>query len=426
MWNTAMLFMLVIITINVTHMFFYLRLNTRSPFRYLLLYLLTPAMYPVAVWAVSTFPGVGISVFFVYFLYCSLIFKLLVTDDSFGRILLCVSLVIGFYEACHLLPLFVMLHLMGSPLEVEDARQIAALVHPIAFFLSTPFLLRYVRGRVMRVLDIIESRKWCFVGLPLFLLAIAVNLGNAANYLMFVEPVLPGRISICILAPLCIAIYYMSIYIFFANHRDKQFLQQQLAAAGRLEHAYNFYGKKLEEGENRLRTLRHDFRHLALHLGSLARNGDLPGLMRELDAVAKMEGDSAVSPISENGTVNAVVSYHFARAGEKGVQCVAKAFVPADLPLPDADLSLLLGNALENCVKAAGALGERGYIAFSAKIVRGYLAFTFENNCESGRYPAGEKMGLLSIRQLCERHHGRAEVSDRDRTFTLTAFVPMM
>ena len=424
MWNTAMLFMLVIITINVTHMFFYLRLNTRSPFRYLLLYILVPAMYPIALWAAMTFPRAGIPAIFAYFLYCACVFRLLVTEDGFGRILLCVAIVVGFYEACHILPLSVMVNWMRVP--PEDAVQIAAFVHPVVFFVSTPFLLRYVRGKVIRVLDIIEPRKWYFSGLPLLLLAVAATIGNAANYLAIVVPVLPDMISLGILAPLCIVVYYASMYFFFANHRDKQFLRQQLAAAGRLEHAYNFYGKKLEEGENRLRTLRHDFRHLALHLGSLARNGDLPGLMRELDAVAKMEGDSAVSPISENGTVNAVVSYHFARAGEKGVQCVAKAFVPADLPLPDADLSLLLGNALENCVKAAGALGERGYIAFSAKIVRGYLAFTFENNCESGRYPAGEKMGLLSIRQLCERHHGRAEVSDRDRTFTLTAFVPMM
>ncbi len=79
MWNTAMLFMLVIITINVTHMFFYLHLNTRSPLRYLLLYIMLPAMYPAALWAAMTFPRAGVPVFFAYFLYCACVFRLLVT-----------------------------------------------------------------------------------------------------------------------------------------------------------------------------------------------------------------------------------------------------------------------------------------------------------------------------------------------------------
>ncbi len=94
--------------------------------------------------------------------------------------------------------------------------------------------------------------------------------------------------------------------------------------------------------------------------------------------------------------------------------------------MPEAELSLLLGNALENCVKGAEPLGERGYITFSANPVRGYMAFTFENNFDPGKYATGEKTGLLSIRQICERRNGRMETADKDGKFTLKAFVAMV
>ena len=411
----------IILTVNVTHGLCYMRLSTRNPLRFLLLYLAMPFIMLTGLWLGERYPAAN-GFFMPCFLFiCVWLHRVLVTKDNYNRIFFCVASVLACAQVIRTPPLLLMAYGLGWP--VEEASRIALFIYPVLFLLLLPVLFRYVREPFRRILDIASTQKWYLVCLPPLILS---SIGD------IVQVPAEGMTdafkirSIGTLMPVCIVAYFVSLHLFLINHRDKELLRQQLDAAGRLEHAYEFYGRELEEKEARLRTMRHDFRHLVLHLGALARNGDLDGLTRELASVAKTGDDISVSPFSENHTVNAVVSYHFSVAEEKGVQCVAKAFVPAELPVPEAELSMLLGNALENCVKGAGPLGERGYITFAASPVRGYMAFTFENNYEPGGYATGMQAGLLSIRQICERHNGRMEATDRDGKFTLKAFVSMV
>ena len=411
----------IILTVNVTHGLCYMRLSTRNPLRFLLLYLASPLFMVAGLWLGERYPAGNGFIMPCFLFICVWLHRVLVTKDNYNRIFFCVASVLACAQVIRTPPLLLMAYGLGWP--VEEASRIALFIYPVLFLLLLPVLFRYVRERFGRILDIAETQKWYLVCLPPLILS---SIGDIVQ--MPAEGMTDAfKIrSIGTLMPLCIVAYFISLYLFLVNHRDKQLFRQQLDAAGRLEHAYEFYGRELEEKESRLRMMRHDFRHLVLHLGALARSGDLDGLRKELTSVAETSDAISVSPFSENRTVNAVVSYHFAVAEAKGVQCVAKAFVPAELPVPEAELSMLLGNALENCVKGAAPLGERGYITFSAGPVRGYMAFTFENNYEPGKYAAGSGDGLLSIRQLCERRHGRMEVTDKEGQYILKAFVSMV
>ncbi len=414
--------MILIVTVNTSHVFLYLRLSTRDPLRFLPIYLGLPVLMIGTMQLGNSFPSIRGILMPMFIACCAWTYRRLVTNDNYSRIFFCFAFVI----ACALVirtPFFlVMAYGLGWP--AREAERLVFFLYPVILLLLSPFLFRYVREPFRRILGIVETQKWYLVCLPPLILT---SIGDIINFPSADITHEFKLRSISAILPACVVAYFASLYLFLISHRDKElFLSQRLSAAGRLEHAYEFYGRELEEKESRLRTMRHDFRHYALHLLSLARTGDLSGLTRELEDVAKMGGGIAISPFSENRTVNAVVSCHFCVAEKKGVHCVAKAFVPADLPIPEADLSLLLGNALENCVKGATPLGERGYITFSARPVRGYMAFTFENNYEPGAYATGEKAGILSIRQICERHNGRMEAVDKEGKFTLKAFVTMM
>ncbi len=408
----------IILTVNITHGLCYMRLSTRNPLRFLLLYLASPFAMLAGLWLGERYPAAN-GFFMPCFLFiCVWLHRVLVTSDNYNRIFFCVASVLACAQVIRTPPLLLMEYGLGWP--VEEASRIALFIYPVLFLLLLPVLFRYVRERFLRILDIAATQKWYLVCLPPLILS---SIGD------IVQIPAEGMTdafkirSIGTLLPLSIVAYFVSLHLFLINQRDKQLFRQQIDAAGQLEHAYKFYGRELEEKESRLRAMRHDFRHLVLHLGALARSGDLDGLRKELASVAETGDAISVSPFSENRTVNAVVSYHFAVAEAKGVHCIAKAFVPMELPVPEAELSMLLGNALENCVKGAAPLGERGYITFSAGPVRGYMAFTFENNYEPGTYAAGSGAGLLSIRQLCERRHGRM---DKDGQFTLKALVSIV
>ncbi len=416
------LFILVTMAINIIHTLFYLRLKTRNPLRFISLFIFVPALWPVAVWLSTTAPYLMPVAMTGYVISAFWIFRMLITNDKYSRILLTGALVLSFTQVLRIPPLLIMVYAFGWP--GPESLYKTTFIYPVVFALLSPLLFKYARKRVMRVLDIAETQKLYLVGLMPVLLMV---LGLLNIYLVTSSPHTPGVLPVGILTPVCILAYFVSTFLFLVNYQDKQILKQQLAAAEQLEHTYEFYDRLLSEKESRLRTLRHDFRHLAVHLDSLADKGDLENLKQELGTFFRPEApDLLITPFCENHTVNALVSYHFARAEKQKVNCVATAFVPAKLPFPDAELALLLGNALENCLKGAGPLGEMGYITFTAKPVKGALVMIFTNNYDKKTYAKGEGAGLASIRQLCDLHQARVEVADTGTEFTLRVFLPML
>ncbi len=417
MSNSALL--LVTIFVNITHMFLYIRRTTRNPLRYLLIYLLLPLAWIPTMWLARLFPP-AVPVFIVAYVVFGVSLFRLVCRDGFTRLFVVAGSVFAATQVMRSPALLVMIY--GFGWSAAESTRVAIFTYPATFLALLPLLIRYVRAPFMRILDVAERQKWYLVGLPPLILAVT---GGLANFMVVEAPDVRGMLAIGILMPLCVVTYFLSIYLFLVSHSDREVLRQRLDAARQLEHTYEFYDRELAEKEKRVRALRHDFRHMALHLESLAREEDWEGMRKAVRDVLNAGDDVAVRPFCENRTVNAIVSYHFAKAEAGGVNCTAQAFVPAELPLPAADLALIMGNALENCVKAAGLLGEMGYIVFKAKPARSYLMLSFENNRQPGHYPSGEGAGLASIRDVVLRHNGRVEVEEDDNQFRLTVFLAL-
>ncbi len=415
--NAALL--LVTIFVNTTHIMFYIRRTTRDPLRHLLIYLLLPLAWIPTMWLARLFPP-AMPVFVIIYGVLGMSLFRLICRDGFTRLFVMLGYTMAATQVMRSPAVLVMIY--GFGWTAAESARVAIFTFPATFLVLTPFLLRYVRAPFMRILDVAERQKWYLVGLPPIVLGLT---GGLANFMVLDAPHMRGMFAFGILMPLCVITYFLSIYLFLVSHSDREVLRQRLDAARQLEHTYEFYDRELAEKEKRVRALRHDFRHMALHLESLAREGDWEGMRKSVREVLNAGDDVAVRPFCENRTVNAIVSYHFAKAEAGGVNCTAQAFVPAELPLPAADLALIMGNALENCVKAAGHLGEMGYIVFKAKPARSYLMLSFENNRQPGHYPSGEGAGLASIRDVVLRHNGRVEVEEDDNQFRLTVFLAL-
>lgn len=416
---TIDIFIYVVLAINMAHMSLYIRFRTRSLPRiaapHILMFLSLVLLFKL----IGLFPFLQLPAYFGYVFYCMWLYRL-VTDDSFNRLFLCSAFIMASSQLMRSPSVLTMIYVFDFSPEKMNAWLVVT--YPLTFLLLLPFFLRVVRVRLMRVLDLAEGLPWYLVGLPPMILSI---MGGIANFMITRAPHVEGTVNLGILTPVSISAYFVSAYMFLVSNNDRRILRQRLAAAHQLEHTYEFYNRELAEKESRLRTLRHDFRHRMIHLESLAIEGDMEGLRREIRETAKSEGGVAVTPFCENRTVNALVSYYFSIAEKSAVNCVAGAFVPERLPVSASDLSLVLGNALENCVKGASPLGETGYISFTAKPAKTYLMLTFANNYDKNRYLKGESAGLTSIRYICEQNHGRVEVSDRGNEFRLTVFLPM-
>jgi signal transduction histidine kinase len=408
----------VVLCVNTTHILFYLRPSTRSPLRFFLLYLSQAVLLLGMWWAGKVVPSVSGFIIFFYVLFGIWLLRICVTRDSWNRIFFCVSSVFVCSQIIRSGPFLAASHWLGWT--TNDAARASAFFYLAAILLLTPFLFRYIREPFRRILDIAETQKWYLMSLTPILLAFT---GGLIHFPVTEVPVERKILIMSIFMPLCSIAYFIFIHVFLIRHQDRLVLAQRLAAAKRLEETYAFYDGELSEKEQRLKRLRHDFRHLVLHLQELARERDLDGILREISAVAATGRQTDIRLFSENRTVNAVIASCFARADELGIHCTAKAYVPENLAISKPDLSMLLGNALENCIKGAATMTPAGYITFSAKPGNGYMMFEFTNNYAPSAYVRGEGVGLASIRHICEEHHGRVEIQDKNGEFRLTLFL---
>ncbi|MCD7895362.1 MAG: hypothetical protein LUG50_01655 [Planctomycetaceae bacterium] len=294
--------------INSTHALYYLHLKTRNPLRLFLMFVLMTALWPIAFWIQSGWPLLVPVVITGYVALCMWCYRVFATNDSYSRIFLCGSLILASTQTTRLTLLYLLIPIIGLP--AEEAVRIIVWLHPVVFVAATPLLFRYVRSKVIRMLDLAANQSWYLVGLPPILLTV---MGGLTNAVLAHSPELPLIKELAVLMPLSIVAYFVSMYLFLVNHHDKTVLGQRLAASERLAETYEFYDRELAEKEARLQRLRHDFRHLIVHLEELARERDYDGILRELSAVSAASGQTAIKPFCENRTVNAVVSSYFSR-----------------------------------------------------------------------------------------------------------------
>ncbi len=350
--------------------------------------------------------------------YGSWILGLFLIKVKFSRLIFAAYSVMACILVAMFMPMAVLHYCWGMPFN-EEMLYYARLAYMGLYVILLP-LFFFTREHMARILDAAENQNWFVVVLlPLSFCFFA----NLAMHMLLEDINARDFIILSFMLPVIVVVIFVSLYNFVTSRNEYLLLQQRIDASESLEKIYRFYDRELAEKERHFQTVRHDFRHLINHLDMLAKDGDLEGISSHLKAVAGLTDDLAVTRFCDNRTVNAVVSYHFAAAAKNGTNCVAKIFLPDPLDILDAELALVIGNALENSVKATEPLGKGGFITFTARPIKNYMAFKFTNNYEPGNYRSGQNLGLTSIRKLCDEYEGWIEELDNDGIFQLTVIL---
>ncbi len=222
-----------------------------------------------------------------------------------------------------------------------------------------------------------------------------------------------------------IVAYYTTICLSIIQEKKNDFLNQTIASYEKLMPVYEHYAAMLGRKEKMVKTLSHDLRHALNWLGLTANEGDSERLAEYVLGSEGMKDEVLTNAHSDNPAVNAIVSFHFSQAKANGTECKAWLSIPQHLGLPVAELIMLMGNALENCVKATAPLGPEGRIEVAAKKVKDCLVLKTVNNYLPGTEKPGQGLGLESIRTLCERHDGKLDLEKNANEFRLTAILKL-
>lgn len=201
--------------------------------------------------------------------------------------------------------------------------------------------------------------------------------------------------------------------------------------------------KHCEEVQNMYRQTRgwrHDYHdHIQTMKAYLAM-----GRLEELsDFLGELDKDlTTVDTVIKTGNVmiDAILNSKISLAKARGIRVDAKAIVPKELELSlsEIDLSLVIGNLMDNAMEACDSIQDENekFIRIYIDILKGQLYIYIMNSAEGRRKRRGRiyestkdgkyhGFGLMRIDKVVDRYHGYLDRQDEEGVFVTEVMLPL-
>ncbi|MCD8364929.1 MAG: ATP-binding protein [Clostridiales bacterium] len=204
-----------------------------------------------------------------------------------------------------------------------------------------------------------------------------------------------------------------------------------------LERRNQFLGFQSKQYENltayisATSKLRHDLRHQMATIQKLADNGEMEALQSYLRQYQATINTSAYVTLCANPAVNAVASHYNESCKENEINVSWALDLPSELPLPEPEYCVMLGNLVENAIDASLTLptAERKISVISYMPTHSILVLIVENTHNtkirtdkkqivSSKHKT-KAIGLTSVRETVKLYHGDLCINYDDRNFSV-------
>lgn len=356
----------------------------------------------------------NIAVVFLFFLLF-----VRITDVEPYKLMYLNMIAVGYTTACNLV-----FYMIWGPSYVWGWREIVWMV--LAYAATAPLvafgLCRAVWPRLSQ-LDMSRS-SWLWI-MPAFAIVIMLLVGSGhIQFLMTDYERVYGLTSLLVVV-LSMGVSLLLLEITRRNRlaldhqHDIAIVEVQIASQSR-RHI------ELMQHMDEVRIMRHDLRHHARIATMLLNEGNLDALRAYL---GEMERDSRLhgNIIYSQNHISDLVAHYAVQVGRDAqIRVIIQCGLPKAFWVSDGDLSILLGNLMENALHACRLQteGQREIILTTA--VRGEEAYVdVENSCgdplsdtaahrKKASIPGSTGYGIPSVRNIAEKYHGAASFEKRE------------
>jgi len=298
-----------------------------------------------------------------------------------------------------------------------------------ATLLTWPLMYRFTHRllpRGLNSMDIRETRRG--IGYMLAALFLFCSTADSIPYEEW-----PANVILMAALSLTDVIVY---YIFF---QDLLLTRQQVV----LQHQVEFYQLQYRQTVRNIddnRRLCHDMRHHLNVIGALNAQGNREGISSYLKQCGTVYDQLEQHQLSGDPVADSVLGYYLTRARELGVQVSYQTSLRGPSGVDDVDMTVLLGNCLENAMEALEQLPpEDRRLDIQLNVRRQMLLLQIENSCAggdleegafldwtgcpSGKRTGGLGTGLQSVSMIAEKYGGGAQFRRFDGMFTTRVFL---
>lgn len=254
-------------------------------------------------------------------------------------------------------------------------------------------------------------------GLPLFLfLLLAVGLSFIEYEYLYNPMSLFLFFALFVLVLVIYLIFFKMIYLSFEKLRSQHDASQTRHLLAIQEEQYRHICTNIENS----RRMRHDMRHHIITLQGFLQRGQIQKASEYLEQYLHAVQQGELTELCRNPVVNMIVGYYHTIAVQEDIRFDARIQIPDTLPIPDIDLSVILGNLLENAIDAASrANPDERFIQFHMLCCGQMLAITMDNGFHGNikkaenRYLSSKAnhsgLGLRNIEAIADKYEGGVE-----------------
>ena len=193
-------------------------------------------------------------------------------------------------------------------------------------------------------------------------------------------------------------------------------------------------------GEEKIKALRHDIKHHLSELMLLANKHDVAEIQKYIDEMNSFLKNPNEIVSSGNLEIDSVLNFMLQKA-EKELKTVDIKVMLPEKVRHSFDINVMLGNLLENAIKAAGKT-ENKYLSVHIKLKRGILKVKIENSFEScilceeqnrkdtilkttKPFTKQHGIGLKNVKKIVEKYNGTMAVTAQKGIFCVNLLLYM-
>ncbi|MCM1286875.1 MAG: GHKL domain-containing protein [Clostridium sp.] len=185
----------------------------------------------------------------------------------------------------------------------------------------------------------------------------------------------------------------------------------------------DLYLEHMKEKEStmlEIRKTKHDLKHKLTYMLELSKNKEYEKLETYIAEVADLKSWDELSVANTGHSfIDVLINSKYVTAQKYGIKFRMELDIPYNLPFDNADLCVILGNALDNAIEANQKQGiEDAYIDLKMKYDRGNLAIFLENTFDGIIRKDSE--GRLITRKKDKENHGYLDIDIKDKIYKLT------
>ena len=296
------------------------------------------------------------------------------------------------------------------------------LTYLVTIGVSFPFFYHFLKhGHIQELLRMNRSGLRMITGCSFMILVLMV-LSLQMESLLTLEGVSGrGNVYISIWMLCLMAADVLSYVIYFGClilEKEKSEMKSQLSS---YRQQYKWLNERIEKEKKR----RHNLRHHLRTMDTLAQNGQVESLQEYIARYLEEVREVELQKLSGNPVVDEVMSYYVVQTREKQIDLTCSMKIRENLALNLADMTVLLGNAMENVLYGCETCEEKARkIRVMIRQFRKNLLIKVENRIPSGEYESlganvRKGYGLESIDMIARKYQGSMDAVREEDKFVL-------